>query len=174
MRVCRLPSLSPSANFPILPPGPKLKDRKREEVPGADRLRPPRPTGPRAPPGCIPPAPPVRTWSPRPAPPQPLPSTRVAAGAGVLNSVSRAQSARPRAPYWPRWLPITRHSRPGPAQALWSCCAALGLGSQGQTFRGSGGPPARVHHFPRTSVRHCWLLVSGSWAGEASAQFLWS
>lgn len=130
---------------------PNYRTANAEEVPGTDDPRPPSPAGPRAPAGCTPPAPPARTWSPWPAPPLPLPPTRVPAGAGVLNRVSRAQGAGPRAPYWPPWLPITRHSRPGPAQPLWSRYAAPGLGSQGQTL---GGPrdPACVHHLPENTV----------------------
>lgn len=130
---------------------PDYRTANAEEDPAADCPRPPSPARPRAPPGCTPPAPPARTWSPWPAPPLPLPSTRVRAGAGVLNRVSRAQGAGPRAPYWPPWLPITRHSRPGPAQPLWSCYAAQGLGSPGQTFRGTRDP-ASVHHFPENIV----------------------
>lgn len=122
----RLKCLSPSKSLTLYklcdPPtgsqtaGPQTQRRSPELT--ARAL--PSPPGPGAPPGCTPPAPPARTWSPWPAPPLLLPSTRVPAGAGVLNRVSRAQGAGPRAPYWPPWLPITRHSRPGPAQPLWS------------------------------------------------------
>lgn len=105
-------------------PGPKQTFRSSQRIGdcrttrgvAVPRVRP-RPPRPGDPPSSAPPAVPARTWSPRPAPLSPLPSTRAWAGAGVLNGVSRAPRAGPRAPQWPGWLPITRRSRPRPRPA---------------------------------------------------------
>lgn len=141
LRVCHPPSLSPSANFAILPLGPKLKDRKRGGGPRTDRPHPPRPAGPWAPsPSRLHPASPARSHL--------VSLARAAAAAAIYACRGWSRSFKQRFPGARRGAarsllaPVAANHTPlspSPAQPLWSYCAALGLGSQGQTFRGSGG-----------------------------------
>lgn len=124
LSVCLAKSLVPS-KLSILLAGTGLQDHRRGGGPSTSPLQRPSRFGP-----ASPAAPPARTWSSRPVLPPPLPSTRAVAGPGVLNRISRAPNAGPRAPKWPQWLPITCRSRPRPAPpVLQSRCRPRSLGS---------------------------------------------
>lgn len=169
---CLSPYKHPLQTFRSSHGVPDCRTANAEEVPGADGPRPPIPARPGGP---------SRLHPTSPARSHLVSLARAAAAAAIYARPGWSWSFKPRfpgarrgaarsllAPVAANHTPLSPRPRPAPLES-----AAQGLGSLGQTFRGTRDP-ACVHHFPENVVRSLLAPSLGILGGKAAGQSWWS